>query len=292
MDFSARYEGYREQVDRALEQYFQPGGFPFDGLLKAMRYSLLAGGKRVRPVLTLAFTEASGGQIQDALPVACAVEMLHTYSLIHDDLPCMDDSDLRRGNPTNHRAFGEWEAVLAGDALQAEAFGAILRSALPAEQCAACSRRLADAAGVDGICGGQFMDMAAETLNLDEAGRLDLIGRKTGALLVAACAMGVAAAGGPEAREEAACRYGACLGLAFQARDDLLDALGSASDLGKPVGADEKSGKRTLYHVLGRDACEALIARTTGLAGRIARENFGDCEFLRDLAESLAKRKN
>ena len=292
MEFQEQYETYKSQIDAALDRYFRPAGIPFDGLLEAMRYSLLAGGKRVRPILTLAFAGAVGGGVEGALPVACAVEMLHTYSLIHDDLPCMDDDDLRRGRPTNHRAFNEWTAVLAGDALQAEAFGAILRSGLPPERKAACAEYLAGVAGVDGICGGQFMDMASEGLELSEEKLFDIVNRKTGALLVTACALGVISAGGTERQEETACRYGAALGLAFQARDDLLDALGTEAVLGKTVGSDQRQGKRTLYDLLGRETCERFIAQMTVLAKDIAKENFADCAFLCDLAEGLAFRTN
>ena len=155
MTYDERYKSYLAIIEPALKKYFGARrGFEFDGLLDAMDYSLTAGGKRIRPVLVLEFARLNGLEPEKALPAACAVEMLHTYSLIHDDLPCMDNDDLRRGKPTNHKVFGESTAVLAGDALQAEAFGAILRSALPVEARARCAEILAGAAGVDGICGG------------------------------------------------------------------------------------------------------------------------------------------
>ena len=151
---------YRALVESALERSFAgAAGMPLEGLAEAMRYSLLAGGKRIRPILVLEFCRISGGDINAALPVACAIEMLHTYSLIHDDLPCMDNDDLRRGKPTNHVVYGECTATLAGDALQAEAFGTILRSDLPAVRRAACAEILANAVGLDGMCGGQYLDM-------------------------------------------------------------------------------------------------------------------------------------
>ena len=174
MSFDERYAEYLGMIEPALKEYFGgKKGLPFDGLLESMDYSLTAGGKRLRPALVLEFCRVCGGDIGAALPVACAVEMLHTYSLIHDDLPCMDNDDLRRGKPTNHRVYGECTAVLAGDALQAEAFGTILRSELPAERRARCAEHLANAAGVDGICGGQFMDMLTEHPE-DEAWQADL----------------------------------------------------------------------------------------------------------------------
>ena len=183
MSYDERYAEYLGMIEPALKEYFGgKKGLPFDGLLESMDYSLTAGGKRLRPALVLEFCRVCGGDIGAALPVACAVEMLHTYSLIHDDLPCMDNDDLRRGKPTNHRVYGECTAVLAGDALQAEAFGTILRSELPAERRARCAEHLANAAGVDGICGGQFMDMLTGHPE-DEAWLSDLQGRKTGSRL-------------------------------------------------------------------------------------------------------------
>ena len=235
MTFDERYQGYLSLIEPALSAAFaSQRGFEFDGLLDAMSYSLTAGGKRIRPVLTLEFARINGLEPEKALPVACAVEMLHTYSLIHDDLPCMDNDDLRRGKPTNHRVFGESTAVLAGDALQAEAFGAILRSALPVEARASCAEILAGAAGVDGICGGQYMDLSAEghALSADELSSLQ--GRKTGALLAGACMLGAAAAGADEKAVETAGQYGAQLGAAFQIRDDMLDVMSTESSWASP----------------------------------------------------------
>ena len=162
------FKEYKDLIDGELEKYFCGEGMPQKGLFDSMKYSLTAGGKRIRPILVLEFCRISGGDTEKALPVACAIEMLHTYSLIHDDLPCMDDDELRRGKPTNHVVFGECTAVLAGDALQAEAFGTILRSELPAENRALCAEILADAVGADGMCGGQCLDMLGENRQLTE----------------------------------------------------------------------------------------------------------------------------
>ena len=283
---------YKARIDAALEACLQAEGFPFQGLAEAMRYSLLAGGKRIRPTLVLEFCRVSGGDVEKALPVACAVEMLHTYSLIHDDLPCMDDDDLRRGMPTNHVVYGECTAVLAGDALQAEAFGTILRCELPAERRAACAEDLANAAGLDGMCGGQYLDMLGEGKRLTE-GELDEINaRKTGALLTAACLMGVHAAGGTEAQAEAAGIYGAALGAAFQIRDDMLDVLSTEAELGKPIGSDEREGKNTYMALLGEDECRRRIAKLTQYAKDVLGGAFDDTAFLCELAESLQERKN
>jgi geranylgeranyl pyrophosphate synthase len=253
---------YKEKVDKALAEYFKSAvDMPQGRLAEAMRYSLLAGGKRIRPILVLEFCRISGGDIEKALPVACAIEMLHTYSLIHDDLPCMDNDDLRRGRPTNHVVYGECTAVLAGDTLQAEAFGTILRSELPAENKAACAELLAGAVGLDGMCGGQYLDMAWEGRKLSEQELTDINSRKTGALLVAACQMGVAAAGGSRLMLDTAGHFGAALGMAFQIRDDMLDVLSTAEELGKPIGSDAQENKNTYMVLMGKDACEETVNR-------------------------------
>ncbi len=284
---------YKNLIDTALASYFSsPDNMPHKGLADAMRYSLLAGGKRIRPMLVLEFCRISGGDIKSALPVACAVEMLHTYSLIHDDLPCMDNDELRRGMPTNHMVYGECTATLAGDALQAEAFGSILRSELPADRRAACACILADAVGLDGMCGGQYLDMSWEGKKLTEQELTEINSRKTGALLVAACQMGVAAAGGSESMLAAAGHYGAALGMAFQIRDDMLDVLSTDSVLGKPVGSDAQENKNTYMALLGEKGCSETVNRLTGFAKDVLDEAFDNANFLKDLADQMAVRKN
>ena len=284
---------YKELVDQALSERFLCGeDDPIRGLAEAMRYSLLAGGKRVRPMLVLEFCRISGGDVQAALPVACAIEMLHTYSLIHDDLPCMDDDELRRGRPTNHVVYGECTATLAGDALQAEAFGTILRSELPLERRARCAMHLANAVGLDGMCGGQYLDMLAEGKQLDAAGLDEINSRKTGALLTAACLMGVAAAGGSPEQEEAAVRYGAALGAAFQIRDDMLDVLSTEAELGKPIGSDREEQKNTYMALYGEQRCAEMVERLTSAAKGALEGQFADRAFLNDLADSMAVRRN
>lgn len=284
-------EEYKSKIEAALEKYFLMGDeFPQAKLGEAMRYSLMAGGKRIRPMLVLEFCRISGGDVELALPVACAIEMLHTYSLIHDDLPCMDDDELRRGRPTNHVVYGECTAVLAGDTLQAEAFGTILRSRLPAESRAKCAEILAGAAGIDGMCGGQYLDMSWEGRELSEQELTEINSRKTGALLVAACQMGVAAAGGNKLMMEAAGHFGAALGMAFQIRDDMLDVLSTNEELGKPVGSDERENKNTYMVLMGKEGCEKTIAKLTQFAKDILKEAFDDTDFLCSLADSLANR--
>ena len=283
---------YKSLIDAELDDYFTPAGLPYDGLLESMRYSLTAGGKRIRPILVLEFCRISGGDVQKALPVACAIEMLHTYSLIHDDLPCMDNDDLRRGKPTNHVVYGECTAVLAGDALQAEAFGTILRSELSADARANCAEILADAVGSDGMCAGQFLDMAGENKVLSEEDLNEINSRKTGALLIAACRMGVAAAGGSDEQLEAAALFGAAIGAAFQIRDDILDVISTNEALGKPVGSDAQENKNTYMALYGEERCMEMIRRLTESAKSALSGAFSDTAFLSGLADSMVTRIN
>ena len=281
------------RIEEALAGYFTQD-VAQKTLLEAMRYSLLAGGKRIRPVLTLAFCAAAGGDEEQALSVACAVEMLHTYSLIHDDLPCMDNDDLRRGRPTNHKVFGEMTAVLAGDALQSAAYEAILRSDLSAEIRAAAALELSDAAGALGMCGGQQLDMEGEEriLSLEEIAHMN--GLKTGCLLRAACVMGVLAAG--HAAESPQCRaaadYAAAVGLAFQIRDDMLNVTSTAQEMGKSVGSDAENHKSTFVAHLGLEGCQRRVEEETGKAKEALSGVFGDTGFLEALADYLAGREN
>lgn len=282
---------YKNLVDLKLSEFFNPSGLSYDGLLESMHYSLTAGGKRIRPTLVLEFCRISGGDIEKALPVACAIEMLHTYSLIHDDLPCMDNDELRRGKPTNHVVYGECTATLAGDALQAEAFGTIARSELPAENKIACVEILADAVGSDGMCAGQYLDMVGESKQLTEDELDDINSRKTGALLIAACRMGVAAAGGSGEMLEAAAHYGACVGAAFQIRDDILDVISTSEELGKPVGSDAQEHKNTYMALLGEERCMEMVGNLTNKAKSALCGTFNDTKFLCGLADSMVTRR-
>lgn len=263
-----RYERYKTAVDAALALYFSPAGDGADGLREAMRYSLLSGGKRIRPVLCLEFARLGGLEMRRALPVACGVEMLHTYSLIHDDLPCMDDDDERRGRPTNHKVFGETTAVLAGDCLQAEAFRVVCEAEIGEAERFRCCRILSRAAGSAGICGGQFLDLRDDNATAEALSAVDL--GKTAALMGAACAMGAAAAGGDPDVIDAAEGFGMALGMAFQCRDDLLDSDGFCA-------------------LLGREKCEALTRMYTDKALELLTM-FPEPAFLRTLTERLAVR--
>lgn len=293
MDNVLQLQAYVRQVEDYLKSAFSRRT-PRADLYDAMNYSLLSGGKRLRPVLTLAVCEMCGGTAELALPFACAVEMVHTYSLIHDDLPCMDDDDLRRGRPTNHKVYGEATAVLAGDALLTAAFETIAESggALPAERVLSIVACLGSAAGARGMVGGQVLDMAGEghSLALSEVEELQKL--KTGALISAAAEIGcIAAGGGPEERE-AVRRSAQNLGTAFQIQDDILDVVGNERTLGKRVGSDAQSEKTTFVTLKGVDACRALVAERTDRAKAALSEVFRDSGFLCWLADLLVGRES
>lgn len=282
-------EEYKKKIDAALGEYFRPAGLAWDRLRESERYSLTAGGKRLRPMLTLEFCRLCGGDIDAALPAACAVELLHTYSLIHDDLPCMDNDELRRGKPTNHMVYGVCTATLAGDALQADAFAALLGAPLPPERVVRCAQLLAHAAGSMGMCAGQYLDTAAPPSSVDETTLRHTHSLKTGALIRAACQIGVAAADGAELHFAAAGDFGHALGMAFQIRDDILDAQGTAEQLGKTSGSDARDGKTTFFDILGPDGCELEIQRLSA-AAKHSLAAFHDTGFLCQLTDELAGR--
>ena len=288
--FQLRYDSYRAAVDDHLGGLFADAkDKPYRRLQEAMRYSLLAGGKRVRPVMTLAFCGMLGGQWREALPFACALELVHTYSLIHDDLPCMDDDDLRRGRPTCHKVYGETMAVLAGDALQGEAFGLIAAApAMTAQQRIDAVAVLSAACGGGGMVAGQVLDM--DHLAQGEADLRLLHRLKTGAMLQAAAELGCVAAGADDGLRQRARDYGCHIGLAFQVRDDVLDVVADQGELGKPIGSDRAEGKRTFVDLLGLEACQALVAEETAKA-KAALADLPDSGFLLNLADHLAERR-
>ena len=288
--FSARISEYRERVDGYLTGCLSPASrVRYHKLIDSMRYSLTAGGKRLRPILTLEFCRVCGGDVQAALPVACGVEMLHTYSLIHDDLPVMDNDDLRRGKPSNHKVFGECTALLAGDALQALAFQTVLSAPLPPERTLRCAQILAYAAGHEGICGGQQLDLAWEGLALTADELHEIYLRKTSALIRAACLMGAAAAGGTVAQEKAAADYADHFGYAFQLRDDMLDVIGDEKTFGKPIGSDREEGKTTSVDLFGLEGCREKI-RESSRAAESALAGLKDAEFLLHLVRVSEER--
>ena len=285
-----KMKAYMQQIDRYLADAIPSTPTPYEKLTNAMSYSLTAGGKRLRPILTMEFCRLCGGDSFSALPVGCGVEMLHTYTLIHDDMPCMDNDDMRRGRPSNHKVFGECTATLAGDALQALAFETVLDAELPAEARAGCALLLAKAAGYNGICGGQQIDIEWEGRSLTAQELHQIHSRKTSALFQAACQMGVVAAGGTPLQEQAAVAYAQHMGLAFQVRDDMLDVIADQRELGKPIGSDRDEGKTTFVDLIGLSGCEALVEEESGKA-KEALAVFEDPSFLCDLTDSLVNRK-
>ena len=261
-----------------------------DTVSEAMRYSLQGGGKRIRPYLTLEFCRVCGGDDEAALPFAAAVEMIHTYSLIHDDLPCMDNDDLRRGKPACHIRFGYANALLAGDGLLTLAFETLARAPLSGDRIAQACAVLAEAAGHLGMIGGQTMDLANEDkdVSLETLRQTDAL--KTGALIRAACVLGCIAAGADDDQKASAAQYAHGLGMAFQIVDDILDVTGDDATLGKPVGSDAAQHKNTYVTLCGLDGARAEAARFTDEAVQAA-DRFGESgSALRALALSLAVR--
>lgn len=258
-------------------------------LFESMEYSLMAGGKRLRPVFVFEFCRICGRDWKEAAPFAAALEMIHTYSLIHDDLPAMDNDDLRRGRPTNHKVYGDAMAILAGDALLTDAFGmaASIKLSNPADLSTAIGV-LAENAGSLGMVGGQVLDILSEERTCTEQEVLDIQSRKTGALINAACVLGAIAGGADESKIQAAASFAGLLGLAFQIRDDMLDVIGNAQELGKSVGTDTQ--KNTFVRLYGLEKCDELVQKYTAAAiGKL--KAFDDTEDLIALAESLTTRR-
>lgn len=294
MDWKTQLNEYSSLVEEALVEYIQPQKDLGQGkVFEAARYSAMAGGKRLRPALVLEFNKLCGGDMRSALPFACALEMIHTYSLIHDDLPCMDDDDLRRGKPTNHKVYGEAMAVLAGDGLLNLAFETasdpmLLANISPQIQLHAI-RTLSRASGMEGMIGGQVLDIEAETraISLDELKTLQSL--KTGALICAAAALGCIIGGADDKQFEAGQEYARCIGLAFQIQDDILDIEGDEAVFGKPIGSDSANNKSTYPSLLGLDKCKQLVHELSQQAVD-ALSAFEDTGILIQLAWSLAER--
>ena len=290
MNLEKQCREYREYVEGYLKEHYDAlNDHPQKLLFDAMRYSLMAGGKRLRPILAFEFCRVCGRDWKTAAPFAAAIEMIHTYSLIHDDLPCMDNDDYRRGRLTNHKVYGEGMAVLAGDALLTDAFGIAASAQLPNPgDMATAIGVLSECAGSLGMVGGQVLDIMSEERELNEQEVLDIQNRKTGCLISAACALGVIAGGGSEKQYDAACQFAAGLGLAFQIRDDMLDVIGTQEELGKATGVDTQ--KNTFVKLYGLERCEELVATYTNYAID-ALNSFSDTAFLKELAKSLTERR-
>ena len=286
--YNEKTASYQASIEAYLqEKCFVYPSEPQKKLFDSMRYSLLAGGKRLRPLFVLEFCRVCGGDVQKAMPFAAAVEMIHTYSLIHDDLPCMDNDDFRRGNPTNHKVYGEAVAVLAGDALLTAAFSYIAKSELSAQCRIQAVEILSNCAGELGMVGGQILDIESESRKCTAQEVLDIQSRKTGALIRAACQLGVVAAGGTQQQLDAAGEFADHLGLAFQIRDDMLDVIGSREEMGKSVGTD--GVKNTFVQLYGVEKCGLLVEEHTQKA--ISALNiFSDSDYLMWLANSLTNR--
>lgn len=297
--FDEKCREYAAMINAAAAEYVNKKSFAgreslgLDKMLEAMAYSLENGGKRIRPMLALEFCRVCGGEPEKAVPFALALEMVHTYSLIHDDLPCMDDDDMRRGKPSSHKVFGEANALLAGDGLLTLAFETVLSAPdMSGEQKAAAGLALAKAAGCSGMIAGQVMDLANEGRKapLEDVSKTDRL--KTGELIMAAASMGCIAANADEEKLHAAREYCAGIGLAFQIVDDILDVTSSSEVLGKPVGSDGENEKSTYVSLLGLKKSKELADELTEKA-KTALSVFGDeKEFLLKLADKLADRNN
>ncbi|MBA4397233.1 MAG: hypothetical protein C0394_07615 [Syntrophus sp. (in: bacteria)] len=285
----------KELVDAALDEALPHATNYPPVIFQAVRYSLFAGGKRLRPILCMAAAEAVGGDYRAVLPAACALEMIHTYSLIHDDLPAMDDDDLRRGQPTSHKVFGEATAILAGDALLTEAF-ALLSAAermprISPDRILSVIHEIARAAGFWGMVGGQVMDIQSETAAADEETLLYIHTRKTGAMIVASVRTGAILAGAQTGEVEALAAYGRHVGLAFQIADDILNVEGDRAALGKGTGSDAVRGKLTFPHLLGLETSRKKMADLIEEALESVRGFDRHAEPLRAIARYVAERK-
>jgi len=282
---------YRAYIEKYLtDWYARFHDEPQKQLFEAMEYSLLAGGKRLRPIFAFDFCRMCGKHWGNAAPFAAAIEMIHTYSLIHDDLPCMDNDDFRRGRPTNHKVFGEAMAVLAGDALLTDAFAVASTAELPNPMDIGFAMSvLSECAGSLGMVGGQALDIMSEHRECTEDEVLAIQSRKTGGLIRAACVLGTIAGGGNQEQIQAASQFAGALGLAFQIRDDMLDVIGTQEEMGKGVGTDES--KNTFVRIYGIEKCEELVNRYTEVA-IAALDVFPDNTYMVNLAKQLTDRRN
>ena len=295
MEWKDTLNHYVETINSVLEGYIEIDEKPNARVLESMHYSLFAGGKRLRPVMTLAVCDLLGRPAKLALPYACALEMIHTYSLIHDDLPAMDDDDTRRGKPTNHKVYGEGIAILAGDGLLNRAFEAMIEHALTLDEPIhglKAMQTIADAAGVNGMIGGQTADLLNEGKEIDEQMLAYIHRHKTGALITASVKAGAYMAGVDEEEATRWEKIGHALGMAFQIQDDLLDIEGDAAEMGKPVGSDERNEKATYPALYGieksREKIEALTKEVLETL-----EPYGEkADFLRSLTEALVNRRS
>ena len=282
-------------MEEALDRYLPAGDQEPRELHAAMRYSVFAGGKRIRPILCMASAEACGGDLAPVMPVACALELIHTYSLIHDDLPSMDNDDFRRGKPTSHKVFGEAAAILAGDALLTEAFALLSRAEkvrLAAERRLAVIQEIALAAGAAGMVGGQALDIRTDKEDPDIEALTDMHRRKTGALIMAAVKTGALIAGADERKLSALTGYANRIGVAFQIADDILNVEGDERLMGKRTGSDAARGKITYASLLGLEAAKARLADEVGAAAACIASFDARALPLRAIARFIMERKS
>lgn len=286
----ALLKDYQAKLDSRFDIILSENGQLYDEVISACRYSVINGGKRIRPVLLLEFYKLCNGEDDCAYNFACALEMIHSYSLVHDDLPCMDNDDMRRGKPTCHKAYGESTALLCGDALLTEAFLVASKTmGIPADRVVKALSHLASSAGVAGMIGGQVIDMADNT-DSDDNVLFEMYRLKTGALLKTACAIGCILAGADEQLVETAETFGEKLGIAFQIIDDILDGTSDTKTLGKTAGSDEKNNKDTIVVRLGVEYCRELAKKYTDEAYECLEKFEGDSTVLKQLAAYLLER--
>ena len=290
--FLRELEKDRLLIEEKLNEYLPVSNMKYAKLIESMRYTLLNGGKRIRGIICLKFCEAVCTTAEKALAAACAIEMLHAYTLIHDDLPCMDDDNMRRGKPANHIEYGEFTALLAGDAMQAYVFQTLLSADLPAETLVLMSQMMAETAGPNSVCAGQYLDLSSEGKILSEDELMEIYLHKTSSLITTAACLGILSGGGSQEQFDAAGQYSSALGLAFQVRDDILDYISTEDELGKPIGSDAENQKNTLVSLLGIEKCEKLCSKLTSHAIEVLDDNFENSEFLKTLAMYLVDRKN
>lgn len=283
---------YQAKLQSRLDILMPENGQLYDSVVRASRYSLLNSGKRIRPIILLEFYRLCGGNDDCAYRFAAALEMIHTYSLIHDDLPCMDDDDMRRGKPSCHKQFGESTALLAGDALLTEAFAVAAKTlGLPEDRVVKALGVLASCAGINGMVGGQVIDLESEGKQVTSDTVFEMYRLKTGALIRAASVIGCILAGAPEELQKTAAVYAEKLGVAFQVIDDILDHEGDSEKLGKPTGSDEKNNKNTFVSLIGIEECRKLAKSLTEEAITALEQFPGDISALKELTETLLLRK-
>lgn len=293
MDFYKELEEKIIEVNKYIDKYIEEKEAPQSTIYSAMKYSINAGGKRIRPVLMMAAAELIGGTYEGVMPFACALEMIHTYSLIHDDLPCMDNDDLRRGKPTNHKVFGEAMAVLAGDALLNKAFETILKnSQLSPNMTLAAMNEIATASGTEGMIGGQVIDIESENKQIDAVTLMTLHLNKTGALIMTAAKVGALLAGGSREDLLALEEFSRYLGIAFQIKDDILDVEGTEEVLGKKTGADAENNKSTFVTIYGLEQSKNILNEYTQKAINTLLSYGERAEFLIQLSKFLLEREN